>query len=311
MSVKLRPRPSISWLDPQGRWALASVFSERLRRRVQGEKGVFLTLTYDPRRNPEGRDLYRAQRDEQHVPLFLRRLSRRLGRSLKGQWVRKLEFQENGNVHFHLIILGSRWMDHKIIEEAWGHGFVFVKSLTRKHVDYLAKYVAKGGDVPAWLYGEPIRSVKIVSASPGFWGDTEPQEREHKPPGFGLSAYRPIGESIRRAHCESIVHDEESGRFDKIHLDVGWALQRLFQSGHKPARVVKGWYEFDISADAFWHALNKGVEREGPAAGSVAQRRPGAGLHLISAGNPDAACVPGWLVELLRSTRALISERVA
>lgn len=309
MTIKLRARPSISWLDPQGRWALASVFRERLMKRMQGQKGVFVTLTYDPQRNPTGRDLYRLQRDEQHVPLFLRRLSRRLGVSLKGQWVRKMEFQQNGNVHFHLIILGRRWIDHKILAEAWGHGFVHVKSLTRSHVDYLAKYVAKGGDVPPWLFGEPIRSVKIISASPGFWGDTEPEERDDPPEKLTVSAYRTVGESIRRAHMQSIVHDESSGRFDLIELDVGWALSRLHKAGLAPTTVERGWYTFDCSADFFWRAINRGVEREGPEAGGDAQRRPGSGLHLISAGNPDAVLVPGWLVELLRSTGAI--EEVA
>ncbi|HEX5470564.1 MAG TPA: hypothetical protein VFW73_01700, partial [Lacipirellulaceae bacterium] len=181
MAIGVRVKYSGSWLDPNCAGLLGWKLGQKLWRRCRGEVGLFLTLTYRRDEYASGQELYYRQQERQDVPLFMRRLSRALGVSLKGKWLCKAEWQSGGWIHFHLVILGQSFIDHALLERCWGHGFVWVKRLSKKNCLYLTKYVAKGGRIPLWLYGEAPKTVKIIRVSPGFWrrpGDPVPQEKK-------------------------------------------------------------------------------------------------------------------------------------
>ena len=80
--IQLKQRGTGSWLDPRSSKSLAAKLSTRLVERCRGEKGVVVTLTYRREEFGDSRELYRAAQEEQHVPLFLRKVSRHLGESL-------------------------------------------------------------------------------------------------------------------------------------------------------------------------------------------------------------------------------------
>ena len=124
--VRLRRKGMRSWFDVQWGPLFKLFLSRRLIARCKGERGVFLTLTYDRDAYDSACDLYdRAQR-ERHVREFMRRLSRALGESVKGKWICKLEFQEGGWVHWHILLLGRAWLMYETLRYAWGRGHVWV-----------------------------------------------------------------------------------------------------------------------------------------------------------------------------------------
>lgn len=253
--LSLKPRISKSWLDTRHARRLGYELAERLCTRCKGEKGVFLTLTYRRDEWEGPRDLYRATSSERHVRRFMERLGELLGTSFAGRWLCKLEFQKDGYVHFHLVVLGISRIEHSLLEHAWGYGFVWIERLNPARIRYVCKYVSKAGDLPAFLYFEPCRSVKVIRVSPGFWGDTEPRPPREKPePTQELSAYVPIGMMIERAEHETVVRDDETGRFHCIPMGLGELGHWLSQRGAECIGLRKGWIEFKGYA---WRRLAK------------------------------------------------------
>lgn len=306
--VAVKERSSGSWLDPKCSGLLGYKLGKRLWNRCQGRRGVFLTLTYRRDEYSGPIELYRRAAAEQHVALFMRRLSRRLGRSLKGKWICKLEFQEGGWVHFHLLILGVERIEHATLKEAWGHGFVWIKRLNKTNCMYLTKYVAKGDAIPAFLYDEPPRSVKIIRVSPGFWLDTskrckasesscsddescsEEEQAKRKRPRRKGAGCGTIGERILRSPGVIVRADGKVQEFD---VDYGEFLWRYGMFA-KRLENDRGWLRFTGSmrlAERAAAACTWG--KAAPARGTPAGTTPqGEALYLKECSNPDA--VPFW-----------------
>ncbi len=206
--IQIRQSASRSWFDPAAAPMKARALWLRLAARCRGHSGLFLTLTYDPQLFPDPMDLYYRSGEEQHVPLFLRKLERALserdeygrlktdaydsqGRalssfSMSGKWFCKLEFQKNGNIHFHLIILDAPNIPQDLMQSLWGRGHVWVKRLSPTNMRYCCKYVGKDDAYPPFIYGERVRSVKVVRVSSGFWSgksrrSSEEAERDRDP----------------------------------------------------------------------------------------------------------------------------------
>jgi hypothetical protein len=79
-------------------------------------KGVFLTLTSNPR---SGSTLWQINKKTQAAwgPF-----SKFLGRCLpkRAEWIKIAEFQKNGMLHYHILIVGINWLLHKsVIQYAW------------------------------------------------------------------------------------------------------------------------------------------------------------------------------------------------
>jgi len=170
-TLLVKQRPCRSWLNRETSPAISAALAQRLVDRCRGESDVLmLTLSYersawqwDPER------LFHAASDEQHVPLFFRRLQKYLGGSLKGRWLCKQEFQRGGWVHWHIILVGVPFIPHDDLTRLWGYGHVWINKAKRSRLRYVCKYASKDADIPAWLYAQRLRAVKIIRVSPGFW----------------------------------------------------------------------------------------------------------------------------------------------
>lgn len=81
-------------------------------------KGVFLTLTSAPK---GGKSLWQINRNTRKAwGNFSKFLNRVLPK--RAEWIRVSEFQKNGMLHFHVMILGVNWLLHKsVIQYAWTH----------------------------------------------------------------------------------------------------------------------------------------------------------------------------------------------
>lgn len=287
-TIRVRRAGSRSWLDYQWALAFGAKLASRLEDRCRGERGVFITLTYQRNQYKDPRHLYREASEKKHVAEFMKRLSRYLGESLTGRWICKMEFQEGGWVHWHIILLGISRIDHGQLAGLWGFGHVWIKRMSKESLRYMTKYVAKGDGLPAFLYGERPRSVKVIRTSKGFWGESTPKrERDRPEPSPQLDAYRPIGESLRQSDSTSIVQDL-TGAYHTKRIPLDELLCELRNSGYRVVERCGSWLE---------------LKRDGGRSG--ASRRPPR-LHLRrrqNRGSETPHCPwPTWLNQLFTET---------
>lgn len=288
-TLRVRRGGARSWLDYQWSRAFGARLAARLEERCQGERGVFITLTYQREHYDNPKELYQFASEKKHVAEFMKRLSRFLGEKLSGRWICKLEFQEGGWIHWHLILLGTTRIQHSELERLWGHGYVWIERMNSKNIKYMAKYVAKGDGFPAFLYAEKPRSVKIIRTSKGFWNEPPVDRPPPKPKDeqFQLDAYRPIGESLRIADSTTVVVNDE-GQYRSFMKPLDQVIGELVYSGYKV-----------VSRDGAWLEL----ERDGGRSG--ASRRPPR-LHLIRRQNRGSQsgvdAWPEWLIQCLSET---------
>lgn len=322
--IQIKQQGTGSWLDPLSVKGLSARLSSRLIERCRGHRGLFVTLTYDRTGDTyEGGGFesslacYRAAQDEQHVPLFLRKLSRYLGESLTGRWLCKLEFQKGGWPHWHIIILDVPKIPHAELLTMWDKGHVDVRRLSPKNIRYVTKYTCKGGDLPAWLLAERSRAVKIIRVSPGFWkrddDDGEPTQEHIDPhtdadtidydpdaPTRIAGMYKPIGQKIDEAHARHtgcMIARDQDGNYNHATADFATVLLVLHTMGCRVLSNVHGWTQIDATFEQLDAAIDtansitghtdavKKAEALPPCAGG--RRRTAAGLHLIQPSNPD------------------------
>lgn len=303
--IELKVTGTESWFDPNSARKLSASLGRRLWDRCEGHRGLFVTLTYRRDEWEDAKQLYRAQSEEQHVPLFLRKVARHLGDSLKGRWFCKLEFQRGGWVHWHIIILDVNRIDHAVLSDLWGFGHVWVRRLNARNVKYCTKYTVKAGDVPAWLYLEKPRAVKIIRVSHGFWEEGEPDSGPVPPDPYDEygpvpqridGVYVPIGEKLERAKGRWVARDEH-GHYVRGQCDLSQLLVSLMERGCGVVGNRAGWIVVDATLED--------LARAGTAAERLAQASRSRPLHLIRSGNPDAdeveaSRMPLWLDDLFR-----------
>lgn len=291
--IGVREKTSDSWLDPRCSAIVGWKYGKRLWQRCEGHEGLFLTLTYrrDDYEGPQ--DLWRKASDEQHVALFLRKIARHLGQSLKGKWFCKLEFQRGGWVHWHIIILDVPRVAHEILKHAWGKGHVWVRRLKKRQVFYCCKYVTKDASLPAWLLLERPRSVKVVRVSPGFWGDTQNRKGSEPDPDYEkwgpakpqtIDGYVPLAVKIAKPR-ETVVNVR--GRRWTLKLSMAETCQQLLGAGCQPVGRNDGWL--------YYRATTKQVEALAAYAADPPPRGGGdrtPRLYLRGTGNRDANGFP-------------------
>lgn len=289
--IDVRTVPLRSWLNPATAGSLSHGLRSRLEERMRGRKGLFLTLTYGRTEYGSPLDLYRAQSAERHVRRFIKRLERFLEVSLEGRWIRKMEFQDGGWVHFHIVLDFPDRIPHDVLAELWGHGFVFVTRVRPKHIGYMSKYAAKTGDMPGFLLAERVRSIKIIATSPGFWFTRrESKPSVKKPP---CAVYMPLAMRLKKPPV--VVIREASMRWYRtFRVDLAQLLRRLRESGIACVPGQTKWIGFD----APWRRVvlvARQLERETAAA----EPQAGGGFTRSLYRNPPPP--PEWLADLFAS----------
>jgi len=116
----------------------------------------FLTLTLDPAKI-EGDPVRYLNRIFAVLRVYL---ARKYGTSI--QYIRVLEFQKNGNPHFHILI--NRYLEIEWIRQAWvavGGGYMVDIQLVDVHrvSRYLSKYLTK-----ELLMSAPLRSRRVTTS---------------------------------------------------------------------------------------------------------------------------------------------------
>ncbi len=207
----------------------ANWFTERgvrEKRRLIEKKGLpelrrclFITLTI-----PEGfiEPCVAYEKGKKRLPQFLRSFRKATGRSFAWAW--KLEFQENGMPHWHLIVDFREHIPPEFLylfEKWWSLGRVNVKRLKHDEFAYLFKYVSKGanGDadpetgigLPAWVLdyqkklknGRTTAGLRFWQTGGGFYTKAvdkhdQPGEAPAEKPAAGEPRYSRIPLTIRQ-----------------------------------------------------------------------------------------------------------------
>ena len=98
--------------------------------------GVMITLTVDPKKVESIWDArYVAQREFNRfmtwLKKFLKERDKKYGVERKRVYLRIIEYQRNGRVHYHVLVFGCRWIKHEteVFEKYWRLGFVDIKRL--------------------------------------------------------------------------------------------------------------------------------------------------------------------------------------
>lgn len=290
-----KPTRSDSWLDPESAPYLAARLSARLIERCRGRRGLFVTLTYDPSNYTDDRDCYRAAQEQQHLNRFIQRLSKYLGQSLRGKWIAKREFQRNGFLHYHLIVLDVHRIPHDQLTRLWGHGFTFINRLSPKRITYLCKYVSKSGDFPSWLLLEKPKSVKIISTSPGFWGNST-ETPEPDPAAFRfrkLACHIMIGHKLETRR-EAVCVRDDNGTVRTYGAPILLLLYCLRESGFEISRDRR-WYTFDCTWEDLEVAADRAARLHAKRAAERARR-----LYLIKCENLTHPRVPKCQLAFIR-----------
>jgi hypothetical protein len=122
------------WVELLGRWAWE----------------WFATLTFErPRVHPEGADkTFRAWISKVNDARFGRRW-RKQGKGVL--WARGIEFQRRGSVHFHVLVARVGKVRRLSMMDEWAELAGWARIRPVEHQDrvakYVAKYVAKGGEI--------------------------------------------------------------------------------------------------------------------------------------------------------------------
>jgi hypothetical protein len=242
---------------------------------------LFMTLTYDLRRYGDLHDpslperLWEIARTNKDVSKFMGRLGEKLGKELTGLWRVKVEFTQRGMLHFHLLLRGFEYISWMDVEDAWGHGFVKVQKAKRKHASYMAKYQAKAGGYPQFLYDKSRRAVKVWGTSPGFWVGLRAYEAQEGTDGpthdendylsrdWGAGATEAaagradrrlditVGEAIRDAADTVIARTDRKGDggvevIEAKGLRMSTLAIALHYMGFKQEGTVYGWRVYDV-----------------------------------------------------------------
>ena len=121
----------------------------------------FITLTYRDEVNPTVacKHLQRLVRDLNET-IYGTRYLRKVGHSYFSYAV-GLEFQKRGVLHFHMIV--DQYVPFEEVHRYWNkyHGFVWIEPILdkAKTVNYVTKYVFKGGEVIPF-----IRDKKLIKS---------------------------------------------------------------------------------------------------------------------------------------------------
>lgn len=209
MTIHIKQHRGGGWLSRQGAAYSSRQLRLKLEKELEDKNSVFITLTYGNDRTPE--ENYDEASRNKAVSRFMSHLAMELNTDFSGKWICKLEFQTNGQPHFHIIVKDTNYIPHDVMERVWGRGFVWItasrenggpRSAARYFSKKLSHYTAKPLQVPYWLLQRRVGTVKIVRTSPGFWSVNTVRYKdnvamkEFVPPNAGFPVYMTIGNKL-------------------------------------------------------------------------------------------------------------------
>jgi len=208
---------------------------------------VMITLTIDPSKISniwEARYLAQLEfnRFMTWLKKFLKQRAKKYGRVVECYtYVRFIEYQENGRIHYHIIVFGVRWIkdENKLAQQNWRLGFVDVQTLVNVKGRWRFKKKPKDYDERYRRYRE--RKGKATDGGSPLFASPDVY--------FYFSS--------NYAGIDDISKLESFDDYDLLNMALHWALNTRFWTNSKDLQLPKeekygyGLYEFFISVYEF------------------------------------------------------------
>lgn len=182
----------------------------------------FVTLTVDPLKFNSAQSAY--EYIKQRMRYFIRDLKGFLDvQTLRYAW--KLEFQENGMPHWHMLIDYRKSINVHELTRLWKHGRIDIQRCTDKEFPYTFKYCSKNIEgLPQWFlkYNRP----RLFQTSGIFPKDSpkkdQVSEENEEEAETNSSSPESLGQRLKR--YQQMVQFKKAGKyFQLFNAKVNWA----------------------------------------------------------------------------------------
>ncbi len=123
---------------------------------------VFLTLTFKENITDITEANYEFKK-------FIQRLNNHITGYKKSylKYVNAIEFQKRGAVHYHCVLFNMPFIPKGIIEDIWGHGYIFINKINNASGvgKYISKYITKSFEDKR-LWGKKCYSISLGLKKP-------------------------------------------------------------------------------------------------------------------------------------------------
>lgn len=145
--IEVSPYIPANWYTPEGANKKFNLLKKKGLPQFQDWR--FITLTVDQLKFKNSQSAY--CHIKKNFRYFIRDLKSYLGiKTLR--WISKLEFQQNGFVHWHMLIDYRKPIDVSMLAEIWGYGLVHIARNKERDMPYTFKYISKSVDgLPKWF----------------------------------------------------------------------------------------------------------------------------------------------------------------
>lgn len=205
-----------SWFHPVGIYKVLARIWDRLPD-VSGK--LFLTLTLDPNNYANEEAGFEDSRDWMRKVFFqLRHGVEHEGKIYKidAPYCVKVEFHENGWVHYHVIFLTHRFLPKELLAELWGLGWVKVQRITTDDFHYLLKYVTKPDELPDWV--KQRKRLRVFQSTKGFLKPLPPEPKRISLKEPRKRASYTIDERFWRWACMGVIRQSGEARTIKFQV---------------------------------------------------------------------------------------------
>jgi hypothetical protein len=174
--LEIIPYTPKNWLTPEGIW---QVKRDLLPRFPDIRDARFLTFTINQNLFTHPENAYEVGKARIREAMRFLRLNLGVTFEECPYWW-KLEFQENGWPHWHLIFLYRKKVDLDLVDRCWTLGDTNTKRIRQEDFDYCFKYVTKDFELPGWVQDYPDQ-IRFSQASAGFLKPVATRKREEDP----------------------------------------------------------------------------------------------------------------------------------
>lgn len=217
-SVEVVPYQPCNWYSEKG--AQKKLYQLEKKGLPSFYNWRFITLTVDPLKFNSEQSAYEHIRDRMRY--FIRSLKGFLGRT-ELQYCWKLEFQENGMPHWHMLVNYKKQINVQELTNLWSYGRVDIKRCTDKNFPYTFKYASKSVEgLPKWFlnYIRPrlFQSSGIFPKVDQNDSVSDGKEEEAEP---NSSSPETLGQRLKR--YQGMVQFKRSGnKYSLFNADCKW-----------------------------------------------------------------------------------------
>ena len=218
--IEVTPYIPANWYSPEGAFKKLNLLKKKGLPNFHNWR--FITLTIDQLKFKDSESAYH------HIKKNFRYFIRSLKNYLEVdhlRWISKLEFQENGYAHWHMLVDYRKPIDVSVLCDIWGYGLVHIARNKEKEMPYTFKYITKQVDgLPVWFLA--LSRPRVLQTSGIFpKAKNKPSTKESK----NKKPKTTLGDRLV-AYTKSISYRSRRGKFPvRVHLYI-WVYLNNYKS---------------------------------------------------------------------------------